>query len=46
MHPYGSPGVSQSPKSYNSMIEVFKFIRYVERNEIFTPISVKSLHRV
>ena len=28
MLPYGSPGVPQSPKRYNSMIEVFKFIRF------------------
>ena len=31
------PRVPQSPKSYNLMIEVFKFIRYVERNKMHFP---------
>ena len=26
---YGSPGVPQTPKSHDALIEVFKFIRYV-----------------
>ena len=30
MHTYRSPGVPQTPKSYNALIEVFKFIWEVE----------------
>ena len=34
MHTYRSPGVPQTPKSYNALIEVFKFMWYVERNKM------------
>ena len=43
------PWSPSDTKSYNALIKVFKFIRYVERNKmhfcLYSSISVKLLHR-
>ena len=45
MYPFESLGVPLVPKSLDTLVELFRFTRYVERNKVHfaTKISLKSL---